>query len=223
MVSTQEVIERSFYANLLAVAKALGYTLDPADYQPRDAANAARFKADMEAMDKFVYIFGSGNNQSKDQKITPRIVIVPQGFYPGNIGLPKSTIEKVEGVTGFLSYDDPYETLDQYVDVHIVADNVNDERILHSIMFNALPQRGYIKPYDEDSFLWSGNIFLEVTNYYNRTNVDYGIIEKVYQYICKDIPLTERETDNDIVPIVEITAMLQIGEDGPETELIKIP
>lgn len=223
MVSTQEVVERSFYSNLLAVAKALGYTLDPADYQPVNAANAARYKADMEAMEKFVWIYGSGNNQAKDQKKTPRLVVVPQGFYPGSVGLPKRTLDKVEEGTGFISYDEPYETLDHYVDVHVVAESAADERLLHSIMFNALPQRGYIKPYDADSFLWSGNIFLEVTNYYNRNNLDYGIIEKVYQYLVKDIPLTEREVPNDLVPITEITTILQFGENGPEEELIKVP
>lgn len=217
MVNSQEIIERSVYSSLLRVAIALGYTIDPNDYLPINAENAAKYKTDIGKLKKVVAIFGTGENQSKGQKITPRIVVNARGFFPGAIGLPRQLIEKEEGI-GFTATEEPYETIDQYIDIHLVAGNQEDMRLLHTIMFSSIPQRGYIKPYNEDQFLFSGNIFLELVNFFDIPVLDVGIMEKVYQFVIQDCLIEEKTTVADLVPIKDITLLLE-GYDFPFIEV----
>lgn len=78
---------------LLNMAIELGYTINPEDYLPTSEANAERFKEDLKniTQDKGFYIgiFGVGNNHSKGIKETPRMVVDSEGFYPGDVGLPR--------------------------------------------------------------------------------------------------------------------------------------
>ena len=209
MVNSQEIIERSIYMALLRVTVELGYGLDPNNYLPVSIENSEKFQQDLKNLNKYIPIIGTGNAPSKDQKITPRIVLNARGFYPGNIGLPKELIEKSEGI-GFTANEEPYETLDQYIDVHLVASNQDDLRLLHQIMFWALPQRGYIKPYTAEKFLPSGNIFIEVGNFFDYPNVNVGLLEKVYEYKVQDTLIGEKEdVITDIVPMTSVTVLLE--------------
>lgn len=209
MINSQEIIERSLYSAILNAAIKLGYSLDPNKYLPVSEANAKRFEEDVKNLNKYIPIFGTANSSSKDQKTTPRIVLNARGFYPGAIGLPKQLIDKEEGI-GFTANEEPYETLDQYIDVHLVANTQEDLRLLHTILFSALPQRGYIKPYNVDKFLFSGNIFLEVGNFFDYPNTNLGLLEKVYEYKVYDTLLGELENvETDIVPITSIEVVLE--------------
>ena len=209
MVNSQEIIERSIYMALLRVTIELGYGLDPNNYLPVSTENSEKFQQDLKNLNKYIPIIGTGNATSKDQKITPRIVLNARGFYPGNIGLPKELIEKAEGI-GFTANEEPYETLDQYMDVHLVASNQDDLRLLHQIMFWSLPQRGYIKPYTADKFLPSGNIFIEVGNFFDYPNVNMGLLEKVYEYRIYDTLIGEKEDVlTDLVPMTSVTVLLE--------------
>ena len=209
MVNSQEIIERSIYMALLRVTIELGYGLDPNNYLPVSVENSEKFQQDLKNLNKYIPIIGTGNATSKDQKITPRIVLNARGFYPGNIGLPRELIEKAEGI-GFTANEEPYETLDQYIDVHLVASNQDDLRLLHQIMFWSLPQRGYIKPYTAEKFLPSGNIFIEVGNFFDYPNVNLGLLEKVYEYRIYDTLIGEKEdVITDIVPMTSVTVLLE--------------
>lgn len=209
MVNSQEIIERSIYMALLRVTIELGYGLDPNNYLPVSVENSEKFQQDLKNLNKYIPIIGTGNATSKDQKITPRIVLNARGFYPGNIGLPRELIEKAEGI-GFTANEEPYETLDQYIDVHLVANNQDDLRLLHQIMFWSLPQRGYIKPYTADKFLPYGNIFIEVGNFFDYPNVNLGLLEKVYEYRIYDTLIGEKEdVPTDIVPMTSVTLLLE--------------
>ena len=81
-------------------------------------------------------------------------------------------------------------------DIHLVANNSQDMRILHQIMYTALPARGYIKPFIESTIseylhnpglYKTGNIFLQIGNYYDHNDIDHGILEKVYTYTINEI------------------------------------
>lgn len=209
MYNSQEIIERSIYSALLQVAIALGYSVDPNDYLPVSEANAAQMKEDIQTLQKYIPVFGTANSSSKDKKTTPRIVVNARGFYPGMIGLPKEVVGKEVGL-GYTANEEPYETLDQYVDIHLVANTQEDLRILHSIMFTALPQRGYIKPYTAEEFLFSGNIFLEVGNFFDLPNTTLGLMEKVYEFRVYDTLIGEKEDlPVDWVPINDISVVLE--------------
>lgn len=205
MINSQEIIERSVYQALLDVAVGLGYTLNPNQYLPPSLEQEQRFKSDIKNLKKFIAIFGTGSAEAKGSKVTPRIVINARGFYPGAIGMPKQLIEKA-GI-GYMAYEQPYETIDQQIDVHLIANNQEDLRLLHQIMFWSLPQRGYIKPYTEEKPLFSGNIFIEVTNFYDSPNNNMGILEKVYQYAIQDCLLETFEPSMEITPIKNIEVL----------------
>ena len=104
---------------------------------------------------------------------------------------------------------EPYETIDQYVDIHLVAQNQEDLRLLHQILFWSIPQRGYIKPYTSKKLLTSGNIFIELGNFFDYSNINLGILEKVYQFKIYDTLVGEVEDiQNDLVPINSIDVFL---------------
>lgn len=221
MVDSQEIIERSFYSALLNTTIALGYSLDPDSYLPISVENQQRFIQDMKNLPKYIPIFGTANATSKDQKTTPRIVVNARGFYPGGIGLPRQLLDKEEGI-GFTATEVPYEALDQYIDIHLVANTQEDLRLLHQILFWSIPQRGYIKPYTSDKFLFTGNIFEEVINFYDSPNLNLGILEKVYQFQVLDTIIGAKEPGlADLVPITTIELLMQqYGYESYSNELI---
>ena len=212
MVNSQETIERSIYVALLNMAIRLGYTINPEDYLPTSEANAKRFQEDLKkiADDKgfYVGIFGVGNNHSRGIKETPRIVVDSEGFYPGDIGLPKQVIGKEEGI-GYTATEGAYETISQYMNIRLCAHSAEHMRLLHQIMFWAVPQRGYLKPYDEPKFLFTGNIFLRVVNFYNMSDLDNGLMEKVYQFEVQDCFLERNTPPEVITPIKDISVLLE--------------
>lgn len=221
MINSQEVIERSIYTALLNTAVKMGYSLDPEDFLPISPENAAKYEAAMKEIppDQFIYVFGTGNNQAKGAKKTPRIVVNSKGFFPGAVGMPRQLLQKEEGI-GFTATEFPYEALDQFIDIHLVASNQDHMRLLHQIMFWSIPQRGYLKPYTEDSFLFTGNIFMEVTNFYDRPVFSDGIMEKVYEFIIYDCIIGERDNiPTDLVPIRDISLLLENYGEEPLIEI----
>ena len=220
MVNSQEVIERSIYSAILNTSVALGYSINPEEYLPVSEANSRKYAEAKKNLKKFVGIFGTGNNQSKDMKVTPRIVVNARGFYPGNIGLPKQLISKEEGV-GYTATEVPYSTIDQYIDIHLVANNQEDLRLLHQITFYSIPQRGYLKPYNQDKFLFSGNIFLELVNFFDTPNLEVGIMEKIYQFVVEDTLAYENTEPLDWVPITDISTVIE-AYDGSFSNTLNI-
>lgn len=213
MVSSQEIIERTFYISLLHTAIGLGYSVNPDDYLPISIDNQKRFEADISELEKFIPIFGVGQNFSRGAKECPRITIESKAFYPGNMGLEKEILVRNDNV--FQSIELPFETKSTTLDIHLVANNQADMRILHNIMYRSLPPRGYIKPYINDYEEWKesplqkeGNIYIEVGNWYDMPNVEHGILEKIYSYSAEDSIVDELLTEIDIVPINDITLLL---------------
>jgi len=207
MVDTQEIIERSIYSALLTIAVEKGYTLDPKKYLPATPANKILFnndKANLISTGKpFVSIFGAGNNQSRGMKECPRISIDPMGFFPGDIGFPKQSIDKAD--TGYMVSESNYtESVDQLVNITLTSNNISHMRLLHNILNSAIPQRGYIKPYIYDEKPFEGNLFIMVSNFYSLPDTDKGIMEKVYQFTVKDTILEEL-----FIPSGEIIPPLQ--------------
>lgn len=211
MINSQEVIERSIYSALLDTAVKMGYSLDPEDFLPISPENSKKYQDALNNLPNhpFISVYGTGNNLAKGALTTPRIVVNSKGFFPGAVGMPKQLIEK-DGKKGFTATEFPYEALDQFIDVHLVASNQNHMRLLHQILFWSLPQRGYLKPYTEDQFLFSGNIFLEVTNFYDRPVLSDGVIEKIYEFIVYDCLIGDRaDIPTDLAPITDISVLLE--------------
>lgn len=206
------------YMNLLAVALKAGVTLDPDDYLNSSGLptkeTEARYLADKAKMKKFVYLFGIGNNQERGAKEVPRITLELQGYYPGVIGMERYQLDDTDKEHPRM-IDTGYNTKDIVIDVHLVSKTQQDMRMLHSIMYKALPTQGYIKPYNgnKEEFMRSGlqkseNIYIEVGNYYDHVDTDHGLLEHVYQYKISDGVVSDEILDMDLVPIKDISVLI---------------
>lgn len=215
MVTSQQIIERSLYVALLRVALSIGRTINPEDYLPISSENQKRQEEAIKKLGKnYIAIYGVGNNQARGAKTLPRITIELTGYYPGDLGVEQFMIGDKEDNEQYALYEQPFETKDTMFDIHLVANNSQDMRILHQIMYTALPARGYIKPFIESTIseylnnpglYKTGNIFLQIGNYYDHNDIDHGILEKVYTYTCVDGLLDQKLADgNPVSPIKEI-------------------
>jgi hypothetical protein len=221
MVTAQEIVERTLYMCLLQTTKRMGLTLDPHDYLSEGEVTKEleeQFQRDKASMEKFIYVFGIGNNQSRGIKECPRITLELGGFYPGTVGVEKYMIDNTKAENPcIMSYPD-FTTHDISIDVHLVSDNLQDLRLLHTIMYSALPAMGYVKPFYNDREEWingkmksTDNIFIEVSNYYDRQDNDHGLIEKIYTYKISDGIIITEDPDWSLTPIKDIS--LFINED----------
>ena len=230
MVTSQEIVERSFYISLLHQTLIRGLTINPENYLVKNEDGLwvptrelnDQYIHDKEAIETeltkkgsgFYYIFGVGNNQSRGKKDLPRITLDLTAWYPGEIGLEKETneLDEASGLYQVIDYD--YEPKSSRIDVHLCANNQQEMRILHEIMYRALPSRGYIKPYLNDYESWknskfspSGNIYIEVGNFYDHDDLQQGFLEKVYTYEVRD-GLLNPEIIAEITPIADISVLI---------------
>lgn len=215
METSQLIIERSLYASLLRVALKLNRTVNPEDFQPISSISQAKQERAIKALgNKYIGIYGVGNNQARGIKQVPRITIDLTAYYPGDLGVEQFIIGDIEDNEQYALYEQPFETKDTMFDIHLVANNSHDMRTLHQIMYTALPARGYIRPFRENTLadylnnpglFKTGNIFLQVGNYYDHNDNDHGLLEKVYTYTCVDGLLDQKLSDgNQVSPIKEI-------------------
>ena len=102
-------------------------------------------------------------------------------------------------------------------------------RLLHDIMYRALPAKGYLKPYFNDYEAWkntpmgaTGNLYIEVGNFYDHPDFQHGLLEKAYTYEVSDgLILEEVVSQGEIVPIKDISVLIQPEcTDGVE---LKVP
>lgn len=220
MVTTQEIIERSLYASLMQVALQLNLTIDPEDYLPVNTTNSERYQEAKEALNKFIYIFGVGNNQVRGAKIVPRITVDLNAYYPGDIGTEAFMVGDEKINDEYRQYIYPFETKNAQFDIHLVANKSEDMRLLHSIMYTALPVRGYIKPFIEQTLKdyiankglnKTGNLYIEIANYYDHNDQEHGLLEKVYSYTVVDSYIDEIFNEGDtFAPIKDIRALIQL-------------
>lgn len=232
MVNSEEIVERTFYISLLRTLLDNGLTVNPDDFLPVSRENEARFIEATQALKKFIPLYGIGNNQVRGPKTLPRITLELQGYYSGDIGVNKFIIgDKLED-GDYQASEFPYETKDITIDVHLVAQTQADMRLLHQVLYISLPARGYIKPYFNDFEEWSkgkldstGNLFIEMGNFYDHPTVEHGILEKVYSYTCKDGILPERILEEGtITPIRDISVLLGPLEQNEDNMLkVEVP
>lgn len=242
MVALEEIIERTFYISLLNETLNRGLTINPDDYlvdknglKVPTKELYAKYEADKKAIDdklkanasSFYYVFGVGNNQVRGPKDLPRITLETKAYYPGEVGMTKESYELQEdGLYHAVDYE--YETKNTLIDVHLCANTQDEMRILHSIMYRALPARGYIKPYFNDLEEWkatglfsTGNLYIEVGNYYDHPDLNHGFLEKVYTYTVFDGILYSEIQDVTCVPIKDISCLIQ--PEGTDGVMLKVP
>lgn len=225
MIDSQEIIERSIYSSILKTLVDEGYTVDPHNYDANYDASLDQFKADMEQiiLDKkyFISLFGVGNSQSRGEKTVPRIVINGRGFMPGDIGFERWALER--SGDRFLISEFPFESINQFIDIHLVANTQESLRMMTYFIQISLPTRGYIKPYIYDQAPFDGNIYIQLANFYDLPRLDKGVMEKVYQYEIKDTLIDHHKCPviEPIVPITDISLLLDLMDGQEPKELIR--
>lgn len=188
VITSKQVIQRSFYQALLEVALARGYTLDPNNYPNQNKADAEKFLADRQAIENqkgyYVDIYGVGNNQARGGKDLPLIAVDYKGYLPGDVGLNRFHRERAG--TDWNVTETPFELLDNILQVTLSAKTNDQLLLLYEIMEGAIPIRGYIKPFIYNKAPFDGNIFCIFTNRYIANNLDHGYLETVYTFEVKD-------------------------------------
>lgn len=230
MVTLQEIVERTFYISLLHETLRRGLTINPDDYLVKQGDNMvptkelyAKYEEDKAEIDQrlkelnssFYYVFGVGNNQVRGPKDLPRITLELKAWYPGDVGLQNEDYELNEDGM-YQAIEHGYETKHTLIDVHLCANTQDEMRTLHDIMYRALPARGYLKPYLNDYDEWkssglmtTGNLYLEVGNYYDHPDLNHGFLEKVYTYEVRDGLIMEKLTGVTCSPIKDINLLIK--------------
>ena len=204
--------------SLLKVALKEGLILDPDNYLINglpDPAKEKQFMEDKAKLDLFIPIYGIGNNQERGIKTVPRITIELQAYYPGAIGMERYQLEK--DVPNYTIRETGYINKRVILDVHLLSKYQKDMRILHSILYKALPWRGYILPYEGDKEAFfsatqikpNENIYIEVGNHYEHPDEHHGLLEHVYTYDCVDgVVSNDKVMEENPVPITDISVLL---------------
>lgn len=207
----EELLERSIFHAVRELTVAEGYAPDIKLY---DVANAndvtAKAAADafeaakvvIEGNKGFVVdIFGAGNNQNRGQKKVPRIVIDTKSFQPGTLGGDTTPLyELIEGV--YVKSSPQSLASDFFYNVYIVCNNIKELRILTAIVSQALPRRGYIKTYLDNTIQPFGNILVRFLSNSDSPDLPEGILEKIFSYESPDVFESLPET---IVTMVDST------------------
>lgn len=228
IVTVEEAIERSVYYKMLDRSIELGYSIDPRSYDltTRDIDELKRIKlrietdtqAIIDAKGFVVELFGASNNQSRGTKKVPRIVMETEAFMEGAIGMdPLGIIEKVEDGT-YKKSETVSLVNDYYFKIHVVANTIEQLRILHYILSTSLPRRGYIKWYTEEKLLPSNNLLVTYLSTHELDWEQEGIMEKVYRYSITDVHVHEEMVTEWNIPPIKI---IEIDIEG-DTLLNKI-
>lgn len=166
-----------------------------------------------------IEVFGHGSSQAKGLKKVPRIVISPKRLVPGDIGtLVGNTIVNHPTNGGFVYSSIPQQSMHFQIDIHLVANTAQQDRVLHSVIAAAFGPMKYLRLYDN-----SGNFFIRQYAYYDLPNQAEGIEEKVYSYEVTDIYITEIIGETEIAPIVRIDVEEIMNEKTIETITVQIP
>lgn len=214
LVNAQEVIERSIYHGIRSVVVELGYLPDIYTYDLENPnitiaeAEQERYQQDLysikQNMGFVVELFNYSTSQQRGKLKAPRLVIETESFGIGMLGVdPTLEYEKVQGV--FKKKKNADILTDLYFNIRMIAKSSKQQRLLHQVIVNALPRKGYIKKYTENSLRPNNNLFVRYMSYADLSWTDEGILEKVYRYQIPDVNEVERYVQaEDVAPINNI-------------------
>jgi len=191
----QTVIERSLFEHIRLELVDKGYLPDVTDYPNTqvgyDDYNQAITDISNGTNGFAIELFNESENTSRGMKKVPRIVMNTGNFLPGALGGDPSPYFSDQGSI-YTSKVTPPQTVDFFINFHLISNTVAQQRILNAILALAVPRRGYI-PWYSDS---DKTFFIRYLNYYDGDDQAEGILEKVYAY---EIPDCWDSEDRDLV------------------------
>lgn len=187
--TAQQVIERSIFEKIRLELVDKGYLPNITSYT-NDAAGQIAYNSAIDTIVQTkgfaIELFSTGTNKAKQVKKVPRIVMKSGSFLPGALGGSPSRIYEDQG-TSYKALVTPPQTVDYYINFHLVSENIEQERVLAAILALSIQRRGYITRIDDAT----KSFFAKYLNYYDGDNVDEGITEKIYAYEIPDCWDTE--------------------------------
>lgn len=188
---------------------------NPNDTNAQSAAKQMQWENQLKAIAQnkgyVIELFNYGSNQTKGLKKVPRIVINNMSFLPSaEIGNDPSVFYEREG--DYFTRKQSDNLLSDLTFVVYAVGNKDEQMYnMNAMILKSLPKMGYIKYYNED-FLYSGNLFVKLTDKGETEDLPEGIMERYFVYQMKDleeIEPTELENKN-IVPIDDINLETEI-------------
>jgi len=163
-----------------------------------------------------IEVFSHSPADKKDQKKAPRIVLVPGSFLPGALGGGQITQFELKENGNFTPYKLPPQTVDFFINIHLVSNSTRQARILHGIVALALPRRGYI-PLRDDSTI---KFHAENISYTPAEILVEGMKEDIYTYKISDIYDVAKIESSEVAKIEEITIETELTDDSKADDLV---
>jgi len=201
--NAQETIERSLFEVIRKELVDKGYLPNILIYPDTEQGYADYNIAisNIVALKGFaIELFNEGSNLAKGIKKVPRIVINTGNFLPGALGGDPQRFYLDQG-QNYQSLVTPPQTVDFFVNAHLISGTVEQERILNSLIALAIQRRGYVPFYDGTN----NTFFCRYLNFFHIDDQDTGLMEKVYAYQVSDCWDTEdRVIERNIAKITKI-------------------
>jgi len=211
----QELLERSVFHRIRKVCVDKGYLPDITTYTKNEAGQIAydiAISAIVTSKGFAIEVFSNSNQEVKDVKKLPRIVLNSQDFMPGALGGANTRYYEKQISGSYKKMVRPPQSSDYTFNVHLISETTKQARILNAIVALALPRMGYIPLYNDAT----RNVFTHVISSSDLTDQQNGINERVYRYEIPDIFETEDYSIEDIAAIKEITITPEV--DGKITD-----
>lgn len=184
----QEVIERSLFEAIRLELVDKGYlpNITNTTLYPNTQVGWDKWETDIAtiaagAKGFAIELFSGGSSESRGMKKVPRIVMDSGNFLPGALGgdPQKYFLDNDENYKALVT---PPQTVDFYLNFHLISNTLAQARILNAILALAIPRRGYVPWYN----ITTNSFFIRYLNYFDQSDIQQGIIEHVYAYEIAD-------------------------------------
>jgi len=215
LATVQEIIERSLFEAIRVELVDKLYLPDIADNvtYPNTQIGWDKWKADIKtiadgAKGFAIEIFSGGSSESRGIEKIPRIVMDSGNFLSGALGGDPRKYFLDQGIgEPYKALVTPPQTVDFYINFHLISNTIAQSRILNSLLALAIPRRGYLPWYNSLSNLF----FIRYLNYFDQSDIQQGIIEHVYAYEIPDAwDREDIELAGTIAKISEITLNINL-------------
>lgn len=210
----EEALERTIFHLLRKKTVEFGYTPDIDDYDVENTdtsiavSESERFKNDLSIIHTTkgfaIEVFNFANNQYYGTKKPPRIVVETESFLQGQLGTDPTPIYQRQTDGTFNTVQQVSMLSDFYFNVHLIANYVKEIRILHEIMVQCLPRRGYVPWYNQNGLQPAFNLLIRYISMADYSWNAEGIIEKVYRYEIPDAHEVDDTIINTNVPPIRL-------------------
>lgn len=216
-MTTEQIVTRSVFESVRQRLVVNGWLPDitaldidnvtdtPAQSQQKMQQWQQQLKAIETSKGYAIELFNYGSNQAKGSKKVPRIVINNASFLPsGEIGNDPS-VSYIKQGDYYIKEQAENVLSDLMIIIYAIGNTDEQMYNMNQLILKGLSRRGYLKKYDLDLPLFSGNFFSVLTDKGETEALEEGVMERYFVYSIKDLAEIEPELgDEQIAPINDI-------------------